>query len=90
MQVKNYIIILSFIIAVSLTAIKYFLFAMAPLVFFISYNFLALLIGVSFIYLGYKFIKLKTENKLFNYFYLLIGVVMITVHITKIVVGNCN
>lgn len=88
-MLKNYLILLTMLMSGLFAVFDFFLFKLSPKIAFYIHNVVALFVGIGLMYLSYILIKNKLKNQHFNYFIFVVGCVMIVVHISKLIIGNC-
>lgn len=88
---------ISAILIIFLTIVDFFLFSLWPKLEFIIHNIAALAVGAALVIISYKILASKSRCKMRDksarhqllYLNIVVGLVMIAVHITKLIIGQC-
>lgn len=72
-----------------LTIVDFFLFSLWPKLEFIIHNIAALAVGTALVIISYKILASKSACHQLLYLNIVVGLVMIAVHITKLIIGQC-
>lgn len=80
---------ISAILIIFLTIVDFFLFSLWPKLEFIIHNIAALAVGAALVIISYKILANKSARHQLLYLNIVVGLVMIAVHITKLIIGQC-
>lgn len=80
---------ISAILIIFLTIVDFFLFSLWPKLEFIIHNIAALAVGAALVIISYKILASKSARHQLLYLNMVVGLVMIAVHITKLIIGQC-
>jgi len=82
-------ITITFFVSILLSVVEYNYFRINQTVAFLILNISALIFGLFLMYSSYLLLKTHTKYSIFLYINIIIGFIMTTIHIQKLIVGIC-